>query len=418
MTIVERVKNICFSPTTEWTVIETESTPPATLVSGYVAPLAAIGAIAGFIGGSIIGRTLPFIGTYRVGIMPGAIVAVFSFVMAIVGVGILSLIINALAPTFGAQKDSRQALKLAAYSYTPAWVAGVLQILPLVGVLVLLAALYGIYLMYLGMPRLMKCPQDRAVGYTALVVVCAIVLNIVVGVASATITGFGMLSSGALTSAVTGGRLSSSDNVQVDKDSPLGKLEELSKKIEQSGKKIDAAEKAGDPAAQTAAAFDALGTLFGGGKRVDPISIDELKPFVPETIAGLPRTRNNVTRNGIGGIMVAQAEATYSNGEKEITFEITDTGGVSGLVALATWTGTQEDKEDEYGYERTRKVGGRLVHEKVSKTGGTNEYGTVVGDRFAVSAKSSKLDLNMLKSVVDSIDLAKLESMKNAGVQK
>ena len=116
--------------------------------------------------------------------------------------------------------------------------------------------------------------------------------------------------------------------------------------------------------------------------------------------------------------MVAQAEATYSNGEKEITLEITDSGGVSGLVALATWTGTQEDKEDEYGYERTRKVGGRLVHEKVSKTGGTNEYGTVVGDRFAVSAKSSKLDLNMLKSVVDSIDLAKLESMKNAGVQK
>ena len=84
----------------------------------------------------------------------GITLAVFTFVMGIVAVFVLSLVIDFLAPTFGGQKDNAQALKLAAYSYTPAWVAGVLQILPLLGVLGLLAGLYGIYLLYLGLPTL------------------------------------------------------------------------------------------------------------------------------------------------------------------------------------------------------------------------------------------------------------------------
>src|SRR4029077_8195463 len=105
-------------------------------------------------GGSVIGQSLPFIGYYRAPMAAGLTLAVFSFVMAIVGVFILSLIINALAPTFGGQKDSMQALKVAVYSYTPAWVAGALRVLPLLGVLAVLGALYGLYLLYLGLPRL------------------------------------------------------------------------------------------------------------------------------------------------------------------------------------------------------------------------------------------------------------------------
>ena len=415
MNIVERVKNICLSPATEWEVIAGESTAAGSLISGYVVPLVAIGAIAGFIGGSIIGRTIPFIGTYRVGMTAGVVGAVFAFVMAIIGVAILSFIINALAPTFGAQQNSMQAMKVAVYSYTPGWVAGVLQIFPLLGILALFGALYGIYLMYLGLPKLMKCPQEKTVGYTAVVVVCAIVLSVVIGVIGAGFLGAGMLMSGALNSAVTG---SVNDSVQFEKNSPVGKLQQLGDKLEQSTKKMEAAQKAGDANGQAAAAFEALGTLLGGGRRVEPMQVEELKPFVPETLGGLPRTRSNVERNGIGGIMASQAEATYASGGKEITLEIVDSGGMSGLLSFASWAGTLEDRQDDSGYERTQKVGGRLVHEKVSKTGGTNEYGIVVGDRFAVSAKSSDVDLNALKSAVSSINLSKLESMKDTGTQK
>ncbi len=419
MALLDRVKNICITPATEWQVIAGETTTPGTLISGYVIPLAAIGAVAGLIGGSVIGRTIPFVGTYRVGLTAGLAGAIFAMVAAVIGVAIVAFLINALAPTFGAEKDSAQAWKVAVYWYTPAWVAGVLNILPLLGALALLAALYGIYIMYLGLPQLMKCPKEKAVGYTAVTVVCAIVVSIVVGMVGAAITGIGMMGAGAMTG--LGGGLATSrpaSEVAVDKNSPLGRLAEIGKKLDESNKKMEAAQKSGDANAQVAAAFEGLGTILGGGKHVDPIAIDQLKPFVPATFAGLPKTSSNAEKNGIGGLMVSKAEATYGDGGKRVSLEITDSGGASGLMALAGWATLQQEKEDDNGFERTRKVDGRLVHEKMSKSGGTNEFGIVVGDRFMVSASSSSVDLDALRAAVGSLDLAKLESMKDAGVQK
>ena len=101
-----------------------------------------------------------------------------------------------------------------------------------------------------------------------------------------------------------------------------------------------------------------------------------------------------------------------------MTFELSDTGGVSGLVAFAGWASIQGEREDDNGSERTAKVNGRLVHEKVSKAGGTNEYGIVIGDRFVVNASGRGVSLSDLQSAVGGLDLAKLESMKDHGAQK
>src|SRR5262245_45585044 len=136
MAISDRVKNICLTPATEWPVIAGETTSTTDLVTGYVAPLAAIGAVAGFIGGSIIGRTLPFIGTFRTPMIWGLGGAILTFALTIIGVIVCAAIVNALAPTFNGEKNSMQALKVVAYSFTPAWVAGILNILPLLGILV------------------------------------------------------------------------------------------------------------------------------------------------------------------------------------------------------------------------------------------------------------------------------------------
>jgi hypothetical protein len=413
--ILDRAKSICLSPSTEWPVIAAEPASAGSLVTGYVAPMAAIGAVAGFVGGSIIGRTLPYLGSYRVPFFSGLVVALFTFCMAIVGVFVLSFIINALAPTFGGEQNSTQAMKLAVYSYTPAWIAGVLQLLPLLGIFGIFAALYGLYLLYLGIPRLMKCPEDKAIPYTAVVVVCAIVMTFVITLIGGMIAGAGMMGSGALSS---GARRDSSD-VQFDKNSPLGKLQELGAKLEESGKKMDAAQKSGDQKAQAAAAVETLGTLFGGGKRVDPVAIDQLKVFVPDNFAGLPKTASSAEKNGIAGLMVSKAEARYGDGaSKHVTLDISDTGGVSGLMGLATWVGVEGEKEDESGTEKTQKIGGRIVHEKTSKTGGTNEFGLVLGERFIVSAKGNGVSVDELKAAISGLDLAKLESLKNVGVQK
>jgi hypothetical protein len=199
----------------------------------------------------------------------------------------------------------------------------------------------------------------------------------------------------------------------------MGKLQALGKVAEESNKKMEAAAKSGDPNAQAAAATAALGALLGGGKHVDPVDIEQLKPLVPETFGGLPRTSSKAEKSGFAGLMVSKAEARYGDGaDKRVTLEISDTGGVSGIMAFAGWAGVEGTSEDDNGSEKTMKVNGRLVHEKSSKTGGTNEFAVVVADRFVVSAKGEGVDVNTLKSAVSAIDLAKLESMKSIGVTK
>jgi hypothetical protein len=411
MDLVQRAKNIVLTPNTEWGVVDTEPATAGGLMTGYAMPLAAIGAIAGFVGGALVGTTLPFVGHYRTPVATALVGAVVTFGMALVGVFVLSIIIDALAPTFGGQKNQTQALKVAVYSYTPAWLAGVLQIVPLLGVLAIFAAFYGMYLLYLGLPRLMKSPQDKALPYTVIVIVCAIVVGVVAAVVSGLFIGAAGM--GALGSA------SNSSEVQFDKNSAMGKLQQMAKVAEESSKKVDAAGKAGDPNAQAAAALEGLGALLGGGKRVDPVGIDQLQPLVPDTFAGLAKRSSNAEKNGIAGLMVSKAEARYSdNADKSAELTISDTGGVSGLMAFAGWAGVEGAKDDDEGSERTHKVDGRLTHEKTSKTGGTNEYSVVLAERFVVSASGRGLDVNALKAAVGSLDLAKLEGMKSAGVSR
>ncbi len=222
MDIVGRVKNICLAPKTEWAVISEERTATSELITGYVLPLAAIGAVAGLIGGSLVGLTLPFVGTYRVSLTAGIATAVFAVCSAVIGVFLISAIINALAPTFRAEKNSAQALKVAVYSFTPAWVAGVFQILPALSILTVFGGLYGLYLLYLGLPRLMKCSQEKAVGYTAIVVVAALVVSLVLGAVAATISGSALVGAGRRSGAPGGGAAGSS--ASVDPDSALGRL--------------------------------------------------------------------------------------------------------------------------------------------------------------------------------------------------
>jgi hypothetical protein len=431
MDIIQRVKNICLTPGTEWPVIAGETTSTGSLITGYVAPLAAIGAAAGFIGGSVIGYSVPFLGTYRVPLVAGMGAAVFTLAMAVVGIFILSTVINLLAPGFGGQQNSAHALKVAVYSYTPAWVAGALHAVPALGVLALLGSLYGLYLLYLGLPRLMKCPEDKSLGYTVVVVVCAVVLSVIVTVTGGLIVGVGAVGATALTGAVArpgvgfglgpglGRKTTAAEpDVQFDKNSLMGKLQDFSKKMEASTRKMEEAEKSGDTGAQVSAAMSTLGTLLGGGAHVDPVGVELLKPFVPDTFAGLPKRSSRAEKTGFASLMISKAEATYGEAARTVTLSVTDSGGASGLTTLAGWVGVQQDQEDDSGSERIRKVNGRLVHEKVSNSGrGSSEFAIVLGDRFVVSASGYGVGLDELKAAVSSIGLGKLESMKDVGVQ-
>lgn len=184
MNLVERVKNILLQPKTEWGAIAGESTSVADLYKAYIVPLAAIGPAASIVGMSVVGISLPFTGTFRVPLTSAVAHGITSYVLALVGVFVIALIIDALAPTFGGEKNQIQALKVAAYASTPSWLAGIVLLLPMLGIVGLLAGLYSLYLLYLGLPLLMKAPQEKAVGYTAVVVVGAFVVMAVIGAMS------------------------------------------------------------------------------------------------------------------------------------------------------------------------------------------------------------------------------------------
>jgi hypothetical protein len=177
MTLVDRVKNILVTPKTEWSLIAVEPAAAGPIISGYVVPLAAASAVAGLIGALIVGAAVSaLVGGLGTGVIGAFIGACISVVFSIIGVFILSFIINILAPSFGAQKDSVQSLKVAAYSLTAVWVAGLAQVVPFLGTLVvLIGGLYGIFLMYLGLPSVMKAPEDKVPLYTVVIVVTMIV---------------------------------------------------------------------------------------------------------------------------------------------------------------------------------------------------------------------------------------------------
>jgi hypothetical protein len=404
MSLIDRAKSLFVTPRTEWDAIAAEPATARGIVTGYVLPLAAVAAIAGFIGSVVVGTSIPMLGTVRAPVIGGVVTALLQLALAVASVFIMAFIIDALAPTFGGQKDFRQAVKVAAYSYTPVWILSILAIIPYLGILIALASVvFAVYLLYLGLPRVMRSPQEKAAGYTVVVVIVGIVVGFVLAFVVGLATAPFMMAASAVSPA---------SGVSYDKDSPMGKLDDFARKMEAEGKKMEAAQKGGDPNKQAEAALAALGAAVSGGKGVDPVAVDKLRPFVPDRFAGLERTDLRTERSGVAGLMIARAEATYGSADKTVELEVTDTGGAAGLMGLASWAGMQGEREDKNRRESTRKEGGRLIREEVDKQGGTSKYSVVLADRFVVSAEGNGVDIATLKSAVNSVNLGALESLR------
>jgi hypothetical protein len=161
MALVDRVKNILLTPRTEWPVIAGETATVQSLYVDYILILAAIGPLA-----------LIF--------AIGPVVAVISYAVSLAMVYLMAWVIDALSPTFGGEKNFVRSLQLIAYAYTAAWVAGIFHLVPFIGSLLALAAgIYSLYTLYIGVPVMKKCPQEKAVAYTVVVVLCGIVAGAV-----------------------------------------------------------------------------------------------------------------------------------------------------------------------------------------------------------------------------------------------
>lgn len=375
--LVERVKSILLRPSSTWDVIDTEPATTAGLFKNYAAILALIPAVCGLIGGSLLGGAFGL----KTPILFGLFSAIVGYVLNLAMVFVLGLIIDGLAPSFDGQKNQVQAMKLAVYSSTAGWVAGIFALVPVIGLLAALASLYGIYLLYLGLPKLMKAPEAKAFGYTAVTVIVAIILSFVITAVTAMVGGLGLAGMGAA------GALSS-NTVQVgDKSVDLGKLEEASKKMEAAAKQIES------------------------GKAPEAVQPDVLKAYLPDGVAGYARTEVTTGSGGAAGMAGSQAEGVYTKGEATIRLSVTDLGAAGALAGMASAFNVQSSSESDGKYEKVGKVDGRMTQESYDKTTKHGQYSVLVGDRFMVAAEGEGASVDDLKSAVAAIGPAKLEAL-------
>lgn len=182
MNLIERVKNILLSPTTEWETIKKEDHMISDLFTQYALKLAAIPAISGLIGFTLFGG----FGLYRPSFGANLKWAIGTYVMAIIGVYILAYIIDVLAPTFGSKKHLPTSMKVVVFAYTAAWVGGVFSLIPALSILGAIASIYSLVLLYKGLQIVKEVPQNKMVGYIVAVIIASF---IVYGVTGAIIAG-------------------------------------------------------------------------------------------------------------------------------------------------------------------------------------------------------------------------------------
>jgi hypothetical protein len=178
MNIVDRVKSILVSPAQEWQVVKNENLRIADIFLQYAVILAAIPAVAGFIGLTLIGAT-GFGVTYRQPVVNGLVWAILSYILSLGGVYLIGLVIDWLAPTFGVKKDPVAACKVAVFSSTANWVAGIFQLIPMLSILSL-AGLYSLFLLWVGLKTVKEVPSEKMPGYYVAVLVASVVIFVII----------------------------------------------------------------------------------------------------------------------------------------------------------------------------------------------------------------------------------------------
>jgi hypothetical protein len=386
--LIARVANILMRPKAEWEVIGPEPATARGLILGYAAILAAVPAIA-----RVVSGLMPhcfFVACYTPNPVWVVVGAVVYYVVSLASVFLVGLIIDALAPSFGGEKSQVQAMKVAVYSWTAAWLAGIFLVIPWIGAVFTLAGLYSLYLLYTGLTPLMKSPLDRAPIYTLVVVVVAVVIYILAAAITAPLMLIGAMSGGGTLSTVAPGQLSGTvrlgNGASVDLDKLQAATRQAAQQLQQS-----------QQAAQNG--------------KINAIDPNVLKGLLPGSVAGAPRTEISAVSAGAAGLGGSDAEATYQNGDAHITLKVADIAAAGGLAAMAGAINVNEDRETATGYEKVQTINGRMTKESYDNQDKSGEYSIMVAGRFVISADGSGVSMDQLKAAVAAVGPDRLEAL-------
>lgn len=388
--LVQRVANILMRPKAEWEVIDAEPATIKGLYVGYAMILAAIPPLASMIGSLVFGTGLFGI-VYRPPIIPTVVGALVQYGLSLLGVAIIAIVIDLLAPSFGGVQNRVQAFKVAVYAMTAAWVAGIFAIVPMLAILGLLG-FYSLYLLYLGLPRLMRSAPDKALGYTAVVVVIGIVIQLVAISIGSAVIGAAALAGGA--AYADRGSVSGKVNIPGVGSVDVGQLEKSARALE------EAADNARD----------------GGAPAVKAVDGERLAALLPASVAGLARGEVSTSTGGVGGLEGSEASAEYAAGDSRIRLQVTDMGGAAAFGQMASAFNVRHSERSGGRYEKVETVDGRLTMEKYDSESRSGEYSVMIAQRFMVQADGDQVSMPQLRQAVESVGFGRLEALaKSAG---
>jgi hypothetical protein len=365
--LVARAKALIMQPAAEWPVIAAEPAIPADLMRGWAVPLAAIGPICAFIHGQVFGFGAFGI-SYRPGIVAGLSTLVVSYILGLVGVVVLALVAQNVAPRFGGVGDRTSVFKLVVYGSTAAWVCGIFQLIPGLGLLAILG-LYSLYLYYVGANPVMRVPQEKAAGFTAVTILAAVLLYIVVGAVSSAFLG------------LFGGGIGS--HVADSSGTVSGKI------AVPGGGTIDVG------------ALNAASEQMKANQNRTAASPDKLQALLPQSIGAYQRT---AIESGAAGGMGSNADGTYTGAGNTFHLKVTDMAALGSIAAMGSALGVSESKSDANGYEKTGTVDGHMQTEEWHNDSHSGKFGVMLDNRFSVEAEGSAASIDELKAAVAAID--------------
>ncbi len=190
--IVARAKTLLLRPLEAWAAIDSETSTIESLYRGWVIPLAAIPAVCGTVRELGFGGVQIFGIHYRPSFVGVIFEALLTYGLTLASVYVLALVIDGFALRFEGERSRTQAFKLAAYSATAGWLAGAFLLLPAIGGLIqLLGGIYSLYLLYRGLPVLMRSDEDRTTPYFVMILLATLVICLVIGSLASCVGGWG-----------------------------------------------------------------------------------------------------------------------------------------------------------------------------------------------------------------------------------
>jgi hypothetical protein len=382
--LVARAKAILLTPDTEWRVIDVEPASIASLYASYIMILAAIRPVATLLHSIVFGYGA-FGVVYHPSLIRACVESIVQYAISLAAAYVMALIIDALAPSFGGQKSQVQALKLVAYASTATWLAGIFTLIPGTGILGILG-LYSIYLFFRGLPVMMKSPPEKSRAYTAVIVIVAIVIAVVlVPLTSAIVSHGGTLASVSHSPDLSAGTITTPGGDAFQ----LGRLRQAANALE----------------ASTQNPQSGASTL---------VPAETLKSLLPAALpGGLPRTEISSAGGQVAGFGGSAAKATYGNASHQITLNVADLGTLGALAGLAGVLGIKGDDDTATHHSRIYQENGRTIAEDYDTITKHGSYVILIANRYMIQAEGTPTTLDALREAISTVDTAKLGTAQN-----